>query len=467
MDAAGRSSVAWLQPLPVAADGASNLRAQLFDPAGGATTGRFAVTGRTQAEAFPAVARDGRGNSEVVYRGSRVAPGGTAGIYLRRYDSRGRPLGGEVEVVPPAGQTQPKVAASAGGSFVVVWSEAASRVRAQLFDTAGRPSGAAIQVSGATRAVNDLPDVAMDTRGAFVVVWEGADEGFLRPTFLARAFSRTGVPQNEIEIHPTYPLVDPPTVALAENGTFLVTWSSADQDVPARISTRAFRALSNRDRCVYRDATFLCGTAGGDLTPLVQLGNGTAAGDVPFLADVDGDGADDPCIRRGSTFSCALSGSQGAVSIFAFGAASQVPLAGDLNGDSRADLCVRRGRFFLCDTAHDGGLAEVKIPFGLASDLPLLGDVDGDGRADPCVFRQGQFLCDTTHDGVRDLIQVEDTQAGDLPLLGDADGDGRADFCVVRGTALLCDLDRSGKLVQQPLAIQPGDVVLLGKVDRL
>ncbi len=302
---------------------------------------------------------------------------------------------------------------------------------------------------------------------SFVVVWEGADEGFLRPTFLGRAFSRTGVPQNEIDIHPTYPLVDPPAVALAENGTFLVTWSSSDQDVPARISARAFRALSNRDRCVYRDATFLCGTAGGDLTPLVQLGSGTAAGDVPFLADVDGDGADAPCIRRGSAFSCALSGSQGAVSLFPFGAASQVPLVGDVNGDGRADFCVRRGRFFLCDTAHDGGLAEVKIPFGLASDVPLLGDVDGDGRADPCVFRPGQFLCDTTHDGVRDLVQTEDTQPGDTPLLGDADGDGRADFCVVRGTALLCDLDRSGKLTAQPLAIQPGDVVLLGKVDRL
>jgi hypothetical protein len=422
MDPAGRSAVAWLQPLPPASDGTGSLRAQIFDPAGGAVTGRFPVTGRTQAEAFPALAMDGRGNSIVVYRSSKVAPGGAPGIYLRRYDPKGRPLGGEVEVVPPAGQNHPKVAASAGGSFVVVWSEIAKGVRAQLFDAAAQPVGAAFQVAGSPRASEDLPDVAMDSRGGFVVVWVGVDASFANRTLLGRVFSRTGAPQgDEIEI-PVQPGGVQPTVALAENGTFLVTWCAPAGDNRNQISARAFRALSNRDRCVYRDATFLCGAATGGLSPLIGLGNGTAAGDVPFLADVDGDGADDPCIRRGAVFSCALSGSGGAVSLFPFGAASQVP---------------------------------------------LLGDVNGDGRADPCVFRDGQFLCDTTHDGARDLVQAEDVQPGDVPLLGDADGDGRADFCVVRGTALLCDLLRNGKLTPQPLAIQPGDVVLLGKVDRL
>jgi hypothetical protein len=468
MDPAGRSAIAWLQPLPTAADGAASLRAQIFDPAGTAVTARFPVTGRTQAEAFPALAMDGRGNSIVVYRSSQVAPGGATGIYLRRYDAKGRPLGGEVQVVPPAGQNHPKVAASAAGSFVVVWSELAKGVRAQLFDAAGQPAGAAFRVAAHPQPNEDLPDVAMDSRGSFVVVWAGADADFTHITLLGRAFSRTGVPQgDEIEV-PSTPVGGQPTVALAENGTFLVTWASGESGSPTnQISARAFRALSNRDRCVYRYATFICGTATGDLSPLLRLGNGTAAGDVPLLADVDGDGADDPCIRRGAAFSCALSASAGTVQVFPFGAASHVPLLGDVNGDGRADPCVRRGRFFLCDTAHDGGLAEVKIPFGLADDPALLGDVDGDGRADPCVFREGQFLCDTSHDGVRDLVQPEDVQAGDAPLLGDANGDGRADFCVIRGTALLCDLVRNGRLTAQPLALQPGDVVLLGKVDRL
>jgi hypothetical protein len=467
MDPAGRSVAAWLQPLPLSESMNGDLHAQLFDASGKAVGGGFAVTGRQRSETAPAAAMDGQGNAILVYESG-------GGIFLRRYDSQGRPLGGEVQVPSPAGASSPKVGASAGGSFVVVWSTGA-KIAGQRFDAAGRPDGPVLELSQGSREGNDFPDVSMDSRGNFAVAWEAGNTNGL-PTLLARVFSREGVPQGgDVEVpamqlgghDPSFDPASAPSVALAENGTFLVTWHTFTLLPSNQISARAFRALSNRDRCVYRGDTFLCGGPGDALTPVVQLGNGTAAGDVPFLGDVDGDGADDPCIRHGAAFSCALSGSAGRVQVFPFGAASHVPLLGDVNGDGRADPCVHRGRFFLCDTAHDGGLAEVKIPFGLASDLPLMGDVNGDGRADPCVFRDGQFLCDTSHDGVRDLVQAEDIQPGDLPLLGDADGDGRADFCVVRGTRLLCDLERSGELTAQPMPLQPGDVVLLGKVDRL
>ncbi len=465
MDPTGRSIAAWLQPLPAQMDGFGTLEAQLFDPAGQAVTPRFPVTGRTLSEATPVLAMDGRGNSIVAYRSQRTAPGRLTGLAFRRYDAKGRPLGGEVQMSPAVGQLYPTVAASASGSFVLAWTDPVKGVRAQLFDSGGRPTGAAFPVASQARFLEYVPDVSMNSRGAFVVVWEGFDTTG-PPHLLGRAFSAAGVPQgDDVEI-PLLPGGVLPKVALAENGTFLVTWTSAESSVD-QISARAFRVLSNRDRCVYRGSTFLCGTATGELTPLLQLGNGTAAGDVPLLADVDGDGADDPCLRRGNAFSCALSGSAGAIQVIPFGAASQLPFLGDVNGDGRADPCVRRNRFFLCDTAHDGGSAEVQILVGQAEDFPLLGDVDGDGRADPCIVSFGRFLCNVSHDGTRLLIQNEDFQPGDVPLLGDADGDSRADFCVVRGNTLLCDLDRSGTFTPQPLAIQPGDVVLLGHVDRL
>ncbi|HZF10305.1 MAG TPA: VCBS repeat-containing protein [Thermoanaerobaculia bacterium] len=467
MDPTGRSIVTWLQPLPLAGnpeEGFGTLQAQLFDATGKAASGRFAVTGRQQAEAAPAAAMDGRGNALVVYETH-------TGIALRRYDPRGRPLGGEVEVVGSGGGRNPRVAASAEGRFLVVWSDL-EKILGQPFDPAGQPVGSVQQLSESA-AVSRFPALAMDSRGNFAVAWEGLDSvGF--PVHFARLFSREGVPQSADLAVSEQPLGDfggldyasAPSVALGENSTFLVTWRITQEGTFETLA-RSFRALSNRDRCVYRGSTFLCGAAGGSLTPLVQLGNGTAAGDRPFLADLDGDGADDPCVRHAGTYLCALSGSGYAVATIPFGAAAHVPLLGDVDGDGIADPCVRRGRFFLCDTAHDGGGAELKVAFGLASDLPLLGDVDGDGKADLCVFRDGQLFCDTHRDGTTGLVLAENVQPGDVPLLGDADGDGRADFCVVRGTQLLCDLDRSGVLTAQPLTIQPGDVVLLGKVDRL
>ena len=422
LDPGGRSLAAWLQPLPVSTTGA-NLFMQRFSPTGQAFSGRSPVTGRTRAESSPAVALDGPGNAIVVYASSAA---GAAGLLLRRYDPQGRPVGGEVAVSPHSPLGDPSVAASAGGSFVVAWAEDGKGIRAQRFAASGQPDGPALQVSQTSHALIRNAHAAMDSRGDFVVVWEVADTN--SPTFLGRVFDAQGVPQGGEVTIPVLPLNGDflegrARVALADNGTFLVTWVASFTDQDNRVSARAFRALSNRDRCVYRGTTFLCGSAAGDdLTPLASLGQGTAAGDVPFLADVDGDGADDPCVRHGAAFSCALSGSPGTVQVF---------------------------------------------PFGAASHVPLLGDVDGDGRADPCVVSFGRFLCNVSHDGTRDLVQPEAFQAGDVPLLGDADGDGRADFCVVRGTTLLCDLDRSGTLTPQPLAIQPGDVVLLGKVDRL
>jgi hypothetical protein len=466
MDPLGRSVVAWLQPLPVQTEGFSTLRIQFFDPAGRAVTSRFPVTGRALGEASPALAMDGRGNSIVVYRSQPAAAGRPTGLAFRRYDSKGRPLGDEVQVSSPGSQIHPTVAASAIGSFVVAWADPVKGIEAQLFDGGGRPKGSAFQVASLSRHLEDVPDVAMNSRGGFVVVWEGLDLTG-PPHLLGRAFSSTGVPQGDDTEITNLPFGLLPKVALAENGTFLVTWASGQTSALNQINASAFRALSNRDRCVYRGSTFLCGSATGELTPLLQLGNGIAAGDVPLLADVDGDGADDPCIRRGNVFFCALSGSGGQVQTLSFGAASQPPLLGDVNGDGHADPCVRRGRFFLCDTAHDGGAVAVQILVGQPGDVPLLGDVDGDGRADPCVVSSGHFLCNVSHDGTLDLLRAEDFEPGDVPLLGDVDGDGVADFCVVRGTALLCDLDRRGKFTPQPLAIQPGDVVLLGNVDPL
>jgi hypothetical protein len=311
----------------------------------------------------------------------------------------------------------------------------------------------------------------MDARGNFVVAWQVGRTSDDPYELRARVFNRDGVPQGEETVVASPYLSQyfsglPPSVALSDAGTFLAAWTvdfvPATEDRPG-IEGRAFALLRDDDRCVWRDGSFLCDTAyDGSFHQQLDFGR---AGDRPLLADFDGDGIDNPCVRRGNTFRCARPGRSDLV--LRFGRTAHTPLAGDLDGDGDDDPCVRRGRAFLCDTAHNGGAPEVNIALGTASDEPVLGDVDGDGDDDPCIWSAiaEAFLCDVTHHGTPILNYPANPQPGDRPLLGDLDGDGRADFCFARGETLLCDLDRVGVLTEETLATEAGDFLVLGNVD--
>ena len=147
---------------------------------------------------------------------------------------------------------------------------------------------------------------------------------------------------------------------------------------------------------MFRRGVFLCDTEHASGAPGVVVAFGQD-GDVPFLADVDGDGKAAPCVYRNGHFLCST-GHDGVADLdLAFGSPGDVPLLGDIDGDGKADPCVFRAGTFLCDTRHNG-VADVVIPFGHPGDIPLLGDFDGDGRADPCVLSQG-LRCNTAHNG--------------------------------------------------------------------
>lgn len=414
--------------------------------------------------ADPSVALDFLGRPAVVWERNREP-------FLRLFGATGQPRSGEISMLPIFG-AGPQVAAAASGKLVTAATDGEIGIR--LFTAAGEPYErvyfTGIQEPPAERV--GIADLAADSLGNFVVVWEedwvdtvGPPE-LQRPQIFVQAFNNRRAPQgSKILLSPgASGAYTNPAVALREDGTFLVTWESRPPGGPSRILGQLFAVRESDNFCVYQGQDFRCATM---LLPSffnepVRFGRGLAAGDRPFLADVDGDGDDDPCVRRGGAFLCdtAQDGGDPEVTL-PFGAAAHVPLLGDLDGDGDDDPCVRRGRTFLCDAAHDGGEAEVKILFGLASDLPVLGDADGDGDDDPCVLRvsSGIFLCDTDHDGQRDLIQaVPFVEPGDRPVMGDRG------FCVARGHRLLCVIDANGNFVEAS-AGRRGDYPLLGNID--
>jgi len=470
MDPSGAISAAWLQEKEGFDQTTNELWVQLFDANLAPVGGSFQVRVPPQGANPPALAM-ARGNTILV---DHFLVGDDVLLAVQRFDAQGRPLGRKIPVADGStDRNQPAIAANAEGRFVVVWRDNFG-IGARLFDASGRRVGPLIRAGRAAFA--DLPDVAMDSRGNFVVIWQ-VDSQDQFHQIRTRLFNREGVPQGgETIVAPDlfnqsyYFFGIPPAVALSDAGTFLVSWATDAIDFPeqyvAAVQGRTYTVLRDDDRCVWRDGTFLCDTARDGHPAHLELPFG-ASGDRPLLADFDGDGIDNACVRRGNKFLCDTDGQGAATLVLRFSTSQYTPLAGDLDGDGDDDPCVRRGRAFLCDTAHNGGGPEVNIPLGIDSDEPALGDVDGDGDDDPCVWRlsTGTFRCDTTHDGSLDLAQAVDAQPGDRPLLGDVDGDGHADLCFARGEALLCDLDRDSVLTEETLATKPGDLPLLGNVD--
>jgi hypothetical protein len=230
------------------------------------------------------------------------------------------------------------------------------------------------------------------------------------------------------------------------------------------------------DLCVFRGGRFLCDTANDGGTAELRLRFG-GPGDLPFLADFNGDGRWDPCIFRDHHFRCDTARDGVGLESTFFVPSGVQPLIGDVDGDGQADPCYRQGRRWICHVFEPLSPTDIiSWSFGSATDPGLLGDVDGDGDADPCVFWHGRFVCRTfrEQDGTAavltlDLRSALSSAGNGTPLLGDVNGDGRADPCFYSGGRLVCGVfppgtSRPARIVTLAFGVA-GDIPVLGDVD--
>ncbi len=211
-----------------------------FDASGPVSGGDALVNAYTTGlQIFPVIA-GAPGREAIIVWTSLGQDGAAGGIYGRRADASGLPLGNEfrVNIVTAGAQWQPEVAMDASGNFVVVWESfpqdtyGGLGVYGRIFDSNGAPRGAEIIVNSFALSSRFQPDVAMNRDGEFVVAWQLDEPGGPGSDIFARRYDSTGAPVGaEMPVNSwTTGFQESPTVALDTFGNFMVVWESYDQD---------------------------------------------------------------------------------------------------------------------------------------------------------------------------------------------------------------------------------------------
>lgn len=248
----GRFVAVWESRSPVfdAAGSASSVFLREFDANGVPLGDDLQVNTHTPGtQQAPDVAAAPDGTFTVVwesgsYYGGSEQDGDGAGIFGRRFDTAGNPVGGEVPInaVTTSDQRRPAIAARADGGFVVAWDSGGYRddmdgdlsgVFARRFDANGAPAGGEFQVNTWTTGYQQSPAIAVQPDGGFVVAW--SSDGYYDDgpdgdggSIAARRFDAMGLPVGDEFVVNSFTATSQsePSLATDPLGNFVVAWSS-------------------------------------------------------------------------------------------------------------------------------------------------------------------------------------------------------------------------------------------------
>jgi hypothetical protein len=219
-------------------DGAGlGIYAQRYGAAGDAVGAEFNVN-KTKAgdQSNSAVAGLSGGGFVVTWQGPDASG---LGIYAQRYDAAGNAIGKELAVnsVTVQDQSLPSIAALGNGGFVVSWQSnlqdgSGLGVYMQQYTSAGRRSGANKRVNTTTANDQGAAVTAAFPNGGYVIAWTSKNEDGSGQGVYVQAFDDfAGKANAEFRANSTTNGDQfQPAVAAAAGDTFVVVWTSVDQD---------------------------------------------------------------------------------------------------------------------------------------------------------------------------------------------------------------------------------------------
>jgi len=216
--------------------------AQRYGADGAKQGGEFLVnTGTSNDQLLPTItALKGEDGGFVVSWVSYGQNGNGWSIYAQRYDADGVSQGSEFKVnTYNSIQFHPSITALANGGFVVSWQSHAqdsdlNGIYAQRFDDNGVKQGGEFQVNSYTTNHQNNPSITALKDGGFVVSWSSWGQDLSGDGIYAQRYGADGAKQggeflvntgtSNDQLFPTI------TALKGEDGGFVVSWQSYDQD---------------------------------------------------------------------------------------------------------------------------------------------------------------------------------------------------------------------------------------------
>jgi len=452
-----------------------------------------------------AVAAGSQGNVIVAWTDAASRPllepgpdGSGSGVFARRYDAAGSPLGGEFRVnsFTPGDQHSPAVAVAASGQFLVVWvsdlwvSGTLQTIWGRRYDAAGTPLGDDFLL-GTAGDVETTLSLAMRPDGVALVAWRSShDSG--PPEVTGRFLDADGALGGTLSVGNVSDgfLRFAPQVAFEASGAAVVAWSEIPDD-ECRCTTTEYVQRFADDGTALEDPIAIA----AGLDALVTGPPAVASGGGKTLVVWE----DDRFVFWGRFLGPPGSLAGGRFRLFDVVYGGLRPtLTGDDSGytlveedidydDPRAHG-VLAGRRLGLDGKPHGPTFEVARDIGwqhvVHAEAPALAtlpnrgfvvvwnntqDVSGSsalrgpvwGRryalpppgADPCRLESGGGLvCDVLHDGSGLLRLSVSVPPGATPLFGNLDGDGSDDLCWYSAGTFACDTRHNGGAAELTLA---------------
>ena len=211
--------------------------AQRFDSNGVAIGNEIAVnTYKAGEQRNAAVAVLAENKFVITWMSSNSQDGSEGGIYGQLYGADGTAIGSEFKVntVINGWQYQPRSSALSGGGFVVTWrDDSVADAKAQIFDSSASPVGNEFTVNTTTGDYQYNSSIAPLSNGGFWAVWQSPwHSGENSWGIYAQKFNSLGVKQgSEIRVNTyTADAQYQPQISTRADGSFVVVWSSSNQD---------------------------------------------------------------------------------------------------------------------------------------------------------------------------------------------------------------------------------------------
>jgi len=200
-------------------------------------TGEFRVntyTTEIQRSSSIAMANDGK---FVITWHSSGQDGSSYGVYAQKYNADGSVNGSEfrVNTYTTGNQYEPSIAMANDGKFIITWygegQGDTGGIFAQKYNADGSTNGSNFLVNSYTTYYQENPSIAISNNGSFIISWNrygnGDDEGIF-----AQKYNADGSTNGSNFLVNTYTTntQEKQSVAISDNGSFVISWQSVGQD---------------------------------------------------------------------------------------------------------------------------------------------------------------------------------------------------------------------------------------------